>query len=67
MIVGSETDNQLNEEQGQDEYRNVRVLQSLDTPTIRLCEKLRGLEPSDDPEVKVGASVCEPGGCGRRS
>lgn len=53
----AETDNQLNEEQEEDQeqYRNVRVLQALDTPTLRLCDKLRELEPCGDSSVKVGA------------
>lgn len=49
----AETDNQLNEEQGQEEYRNVQVLHSIDTPTLRLCEKLHALQPSSDLGVKV--------------
>lgn len=47
VVYGSEeTDNQLNEEQGADEYRNVTVLWSLDTPTLHMWEKLRALAPA---------------------
>lgn len=46
MYGSEETDNQLNEEQGADEYRNVAVLWSLDTPTLHMWEKLRALAPA---------------------
>lgn len=53
-MATAETDNQLNEEQGADEYRNVAILWSLDTPTLAMWEKLRALQPaSADADVKV--------------
>ncbi|RLN97043.1 hypothetical protein BBJ28_00010821 [Nothophytophthora sp. Chile5] len=49
----SKTDNQLNEEQGEDEYRNVQVVSSIDTPTIQMCKKLQGLKPASGSETKA--------------
>lgn len=48
-----ETNNQLNEDQGEDEYTNVAVLSDLDTPTLDVCQQLRALKPTNDPNVKV--------------
>lgn len=48
-----ETDNQLNEEQGEGEYSNVSVLSSIDIANLQMCEKLRALQPSCRPETKV--------------
>ncbi|KAF4321686.1 hypothetical protein BBO99_00001141 [Phytophthora kernoviae] len=54
VAYGSEeTDNQLNEEQGEDEYRNVQVVNSIDTVTLQMCEKLRALKPSVSTDTKV--------------
>lgn len=51
--VSAETDNQLNEEQGEGEYSNVSVLSSIDIANLQMCEKLRKLQPSCRPETKV--------------
>ncbi|CAI5743114.1 unnamed protein product [Hyaloperonospora brassicae] len=54
VVYGSEdTDNQLNEEQGDDEYRNVQVVNSIDSPTLHMVKRLRELKPSQREEVKV--------------
>lgn len=58
-IVHSETDNQLNEEQGQDEYRNVQVIHSIDTPNLHMCERLRELQPSSGEDTKVKRRVLQ--------
>ncbi|KAF4028831.1 Ku C terminal domain like [Phytophthora infestans] len=54
VAYGSEdTDNQLNEEQGQGEYRNVQVVNSIDSPTLHMIKRLRELKPSKSEETKV--------------
>uniref|UniRef100_A0AAV1UEM2 VWFA domain-containing protein n=1 Tax=Peronospora matthiolae TaxID=2874970 RepID=A0AAV1UEM2_9STRA len=54
VVYGSEeTDNQLNEEQGEDEYRNVQVVNSIDCPTLHMVKRLRELKPSQREEIKV--------------
>ncbi|KAJ0393603.1 hypothetical protein P43SY_007645 [Pythium insidiosum] len=54
VLFGSaETRNDLNAEQGEDEYKNVCVLNDLDTPTLHMCERLRQLQPTTDASVKV--------------
>ncbi|RLN94823.1 hypothetical protein BBJ28_00011155 [Nothophytophthora sp. Chile5] len=52
-VPTAETDNQLNEEQGEDEYRNVQVVSSIDTPTLQMCKKLRELKPASGSETKA--------------
>ncbi|KAL3661336.1 hypothetical protein V7S43_013541 [Phytophthora oleae] len=52
VAYGSEeTDNQLNEEQG--EYCNVQVVNSIDAPTIHMIKRLRDLKPSKSEDTKV--------------
>lgn len=51
--MSAETDNQLNEEQGEGEYSNVSVLSSIDIADLQMCEKLRTLQPSCRKETKV--------------
>ncbi|POM77727.1 Hypothetical protein PHPALM_4842, partial [Phytophthora palmivora] len=54
VAYGSEeTDNQLNEEQGDDNYRNVKVVNSIDSPTLHMVKRLRELQPSKNEETKV--------------
>ncbi|TMW56844.1 hypothetical protein Poli38472_006854 [Pythium oligandrum] len=54
VLFGTEeTSNQLNEDQGEDEYTNVTVLSDIDTPTLSVCEKLQTITPTADPAVKV--------------
>ncbi|KAE9031309.1 hypothetical protein PR003_g10337 [Phytophthora rubi] len=54
VAYGSEdTDNQLNEEQGESEYRNVQVVNSIDSPTLHMIKRLRELKPSKSDETKV--------------
>ncbi|KAH7474886.1 X-ray repair cross-complementing protein 5 [Phytophthora ramorum] len=54
IAYGSEdTDNQLNEEQGSDEYRNVQVVNSIDAPTLHMVKRLRELKPSKPEQTKV--------------
>ncbi|KAG1699456.1 hypothetical protein DVH05_012869 [Phytophthora capsici] len=52
VAYGSEeTDNQLNEEQG--EYCNVQVVNSIDSPTIHMIKRLRELKSSKSEDTKV--------------
>ncbi|ETO68595.1 hypothetical protein F444_14597 [Phytophthora nicotianae P1976] len=54
VAYGSEdTDNQLNEEQGEEEYKNVQVVNSIDSPTLHMIKRLRELKPSTSKETKV--------------
>ncbi|TDH67454.1 hypothetical protein CCR75_005968 [Bremia lactucae] len=54
VAYGSEeTENQLNEEQGEDEYRNVEVVNSIDSPTLHMIKRLRELKPSASEDTKV--------------
>ncbi|EGZ16264.1 hypothetical protein PHYSODRAFT_316299 [Phytophthora sojae] len=54
VAYGSEdTDNQLNEEQGESEYRNVQVVNSIDSPTLHMIKRLRELKPSRSEDTKV--------------
>ncbi|KAG6970164.1 hypothetical protein JG688_00004992 [Phytophthora aleatoria] len=54
VAYGSEeTDNQLNEEQGEDEYGNVQVVNSIDSPTLHMIKRLRELKPSKSEETKM--------------
>ncbi|KUF96044.1 hypothetical protein AM588_10010613 [Phytophthora nicotianae] len=50
---GMDTDNQLNEEQGEEEYKNVQVVNSIDSPTLHMIKRLRELKPSTSKETKV--------------
>ncbi|CAH0489472.1 unnamed protein product [Peronospora farinosa] len=53
VVYGSEdTDNQLNEEQDEEQYRNVKVVNSIDTPTLQMVKRLRELKPSQSEETK---------------
>jgi ATP-dependent DNA helicase 2 subunit 2 len=52
-LLAAETDNQLNEEQGQDEYRNVEVVYSMDAPTLYMIKRLRQLKPATSEATKV--------------
>ena len=52
-MIMTGTDNQLNDEQGGEEYANVTVLWQMDTPTLTLCDRLRALQATTDPSVKV--------------
>ncbi|KAI9915673.1 hypothetical protein PsorP6_008541 [Peronosclerospora sorghi] len=53
VAYGSEeTNNQLNEEQGQEEYQNVQVVDSIDCPTLHMIKQLRKLRPSQSEETK---------------
>ncbi|CAH0475370.1 unnamed protein product [Peronospora belbahrii] len=54
VIYGSEdTDNQLNEEQGEGQYENVQVVNSIDFPTLDMIKRVRELIPSQRKETKV--------------
>ncbi|UIZ23161.1 hypothetical protein KXD40_004043 [Peronospora effusa] len=54
VVYGSEdTDNQLNEEQDEEQYRNVKVVNSIDTPTLQMVKRLRELKPSQSEETKA--------------
>ena len=63
LLLQLETDNQLNEEQGEDEYRNVQVVNSIDCPTLHMVKRLRELKPSQREEIKVWASDVVSAGC----
>ena len=53
LWVVLDTDNQLNEEQDEGQYRNVKVVNSIDSPTLQMVKRLRELKPSESEETKV--------------
>lgn len=57
LLAGADTDNQLNEEQGESEYRNVQVVNSIDSPTLHMIKRLRELKPSRSEDTKVRSRI----------